>query len=55
MHTVITPAERELQQSKGPSALAEVLSILTFYVTFQVVWPHDPYWSRPHLSGIIIM
>ncbi len=28
---------------------------LTFYVTFQVVWPHDPYWSRPHLSGIIIM
>ncbi len=22
-----------------------------FYVTIQVVWPHDPYWSRPHLSG----
>ncbi len=29
--------------------------ILTFYVPFQVVWPHDPYWSRPHLSGIVIM
>lgn len=25
---------------------------LAFCVTFQVVWPHDPYWSRPHLSGI---
>ncbi len=24
---------------------------LAFYVTIQVVWPHDPYWSRPHLSG----
>ncbi len=27
---------------------------LTFYVTFQVVWPHNPYWSRPHLSGIFL-
>ncbi len=24
---------------------------LALHVTIQMVWPHDPYWSRPHLSG----
>ncbi len=24
-------------------------------LTLRLVWPHNPYWSRPHLSGIIIL
>lgn len=23
-------------------------------VALQVLWPHDPYWYRPHLSGLMI-
>ncbi len=39
----------------GQRAEAVAAAVLAFRVASQVVWSHGPYWSRPHLSGHMVM